>query len=171
MDARYFQTISGITLRLELSLECPHIGGVSTAFTMGRTYLFECPRCGYKAAVAGGPARGHDFHTQTIVCFDCHQLYDAVTRLRVAQTPAFGNTLGLRRVGGPRRRHSDTPPRFDAVLNQLPLRSAGRFRWIQYRLRCPVSELHRVEVWKGPGKCPRCRVFLDRSGLPFRTWD
>jgi hypothetical protein len=51
---------------------------------MGRSYWFECPKCGYRAKVSGRADRGLTLFVQTILCSDCRQLYDAVTRLRVA---------------------------------------------------------------------------------------
>jgi transcription elongation factor Elf1 len=54
---------------------------------MGRSYWFECARCGYRAKVSGRVDRGFNFFVQTIVCRDCKELYDAVTRIKVAATP------------------------------------------------------------------------------------
>jgi hypothetical protein len=51
---------------------------------MGRTYLFECPKCEYSARVSGREDRGFTVCVQTIVCRDCRRLYDAVVRLRVS---------------------------------------------------------------------------------------
>ena len=45
---------------------------------MGRTYLFECSKCGYRARVSGGADRGRHVVVQTILCADCKELYDAV---------------------------------------------------------------------------------------------
>jgi hypothetical protein len=50
---------------------------------MGRSFWFECSRCGYRATVSGGADRGRDLFVQTISCRDCRKLYDAVTRLRI----------------------------------------------------------------------------------------
>ena len=50
---------------------------------MGRSYWFECPKCGYRAKVSGRADQGLTFFVQTILCCDCRELYDAVTRLKV----------------------------------------------------------------------------------------
>jgi hypothetical protein len=135
---------------------------------MGRSYLFECSRCGYKAKVSGGPDRGLDCSVQTIACRECKKLYDAVTRLKVVpETMLAGNkSARLRKISG----SADGPPDFDEVLSQLPF-SGGKFKWAQYKVRCPISPTHKVQIWKDPGKCPRCSVFLEKSPLPFRLWD
>ena len=62
---------------------------------MGRTYLFECSKCGYHARVAGGAAEGEHFAVQTIACADCRALHDAVTRFK-ALTAARENTPSSR---------------------------------------------------------------------------
>ena len=54
---------------------------------MGRTYLFECFRCGYRARVSGGAGVGQHFAVQTIVCADCKELYDAVTEFKATAPP------------------------------------------------------------------------------------
>lgn len=50
---------------------------------MGRTYLFECAKCGYRTQVAGGAERGYHVAVQTIQCLECRELRDAVTELKV----------------------------------------------------------------------------------------
>ena len=63
---------------------------------MGRSYWFECPKCGYRAKVSGRADRGLSFFVQTILCRDCRELYDAVTRLRVPdESGGWGNFGGL----------------------------------------------------------------------------
>ena len=49
---------------------------------MGRTYSFECSRCGYRVRVAGGADEGEHFAVQTIACADCKELHDVVTRFK-----------------------------------------------------------------------------------------
>ena len=59
---------------------------------MGRSYWFECAKCGYRAKVSGRADRGITFFVHTILCRDCRELYDAVTRLRLADERAgWGN--------------------------------------------------------------------------------
>jgi len=36
---------------------------------------------------------------------------------------------------------------------------------------CPVSEFHRVETWRYPGRCPRCGNFLEKNGFAYQIWD
>ena len=50
---------------------------------MGRSYWFECVRCGYRAKVSGGSDRGLNVFVQTVVCRECKELFDAVTKLRL----------------------------------------------------------------------------------------
>jgi len=123
---------------------------------MGRTYAYECAKCGYRAMVAGGEAHGLELSVQTIVCEDCKELYDAVIALR---TPDDVPPLSV-------------PPAFDAVIRRLPLfLSAGSLRWEHFSLICPRAGNHVVKEWREPGKCPRCRVYMERSAFPFRQWE
>src|SRR5258708_7252026 len=121
---------------------------------MGRSYWFECSRCGYRAKVAGGAARGLNLFVQTIVCRDCKELYDAVTRIRVSA----------------RRRPLKNPPGFSSALNRLLYAGLNASKWFIFKLRCPKSAHHRVQSWNEPGKCPRCGVHLDKKVLPSRVW-
>src|SRR6267154_1564052 len=97
---------------------------------MGRSYWFECSKCGYRAKVSGGPDRGLHFFVQTISCLDCKQLFDAVTRLRVPDEsgPTLGNSFsGLRRRRQPWQR-TNLPPDFQTVLNRLPFKAVKRLK-------------------------------------------
>jgi hypothetical protein len=141
---------------------------------MGRTYWFECPRCSYRAKVSGRLDRGVDFFVTTILCRDCKQLYDAVTRIRWPEAAARrlgGDGFLLRPVLRPQSQAPRTPPKFDAALNRLLLKGAGRFKWINFPAQCPVSQTHRVQSWNDPDKCPRCGMFLEKSALPYRIWE
>ncbi|HLX71601.1 MAG TPA: hypothetical protein VKV04_18465 [Verrucomicrobiae bacterium] len=69
-----------------------------------------------------------------------------------------------------RLRKTEAPPSFDSVVNRLPL-VTGRFKWAQFKIRCPVSLAHRVNPWNEPGKCPRCGSFMEKNVLPFRFWE
>jgi hypothetical protein len=142
---------------------------------MGRSYLFECSRCGYRAKVSGKPDRGLDFFVQTILCHDCKALLDAVTKLRVPDEyppglPRPGLGLKSRRLWN-LHRASNKAPTFDAALNRLPYHGIRRFRWLQFKPQCPVSPVHRVQEWTDPGECPHCGIYLEKSALPFRIWD
>jgi len=122
---------------------------------MGRTYSFECSKCGYHARVAGGADEGGYFAVQTIACADCKELHDAVIRWKAS----------------PRLRDNPprTAPKFIALLNRLPPRGARQ--WLKFKPACPVSPLHRTRPWKQPDRCPKCGVFLEQNAIPFRIWD
>ena len=156
----------------------------ATAIGMGRSYWFECPRCGYRAKVSGGADRGFSFFIQTIACLDCKELYDAVTRARMpVESQLLKPLSALRRLkssarhrpaagnGAPISKPAPGPPSFQSVLNRLVYSGAKRLRWVQYKLQCPVSPRHRIESWNEPNKCPRCGMFLEKSGLPYRIWE
>ena len=142
---------------------------------MGRTYLFECPKCGYRAKVSGGADCGLHFAVHTIVCLDCKELHDAVTELKVTVTSSTVLTAGtapLRRekpVGA--RKKVIKPPTFQSALNRLLLTGAKRFRWLKFDAACPISPRHRIQKWNRAGKCPKCGLFLEQSAIPFRIWD
>jgi hypothetical protein len=149
---------------------------------MGRTYLYECVRCGYRAKAAGKEDRGQEFVVQSIVCTDCKEVYDAVVRVKMPQAPRSTLSIPLR-PGARRSRRAvtsraatrsaagRTAPRFEAMINRLPLRGAQRYHWVRFEPACPVSAFHRVAPWNEPGRCPRCGVYLERSALPFKIWD
>jgi hypothetical protein len=46
-----------------------------------------------------------------------------------------------------------------------------KFKWVSFKIRCPVSPIHRVHAWSDPGKCPRCGNFMEKNALPFRYWE
>jgi len=121
---------------------------------MGRTYLFECSRCGYRARVSGSADRGRNVIVKTILCAECKELYDAVIAFKPSLHWEF---------------HPKTAPRFAALLNRLTPR--GVRQWIRWKLVCPVSSRHRIRLWKQPDKCPKCGTFLDPGPIPFRRWD
>jgi hypothetical protein len=69
---------------------------------MGRSYLFECPKCGYQASVSGGADSGFELSVQTAACRDCRRLFDSVVRWRVPDAglriPSEFQRLRLRKV-------------------------------------------------------------------------
>ncbi len=136
---------------------------------MGRTYLFECPKCGYRAKVAGGGARGFHFAVQTILCHDCKELHDAVTALKMAATGLAATSGGLQLKTG--RKPAASAPTFLAALNRLPPGGSKRLRWVYFKAACPVSPRHRIREWQSPDKCPKCGCFLEPAATPFRLWD
>jgi len=137
---------------------------------MGRTYLFECPRCAYRATVAGGAAEGAQFAVQTILCYECRELHDAVTLLKVP-LPRLADDTGAWARLADRSKPLKTAPPFSAVLNRLPLPGRVRSRWQKFKPVCPISARHRSREWKQPDKCPRCGIFLEANAIPFREWD
>jgi hypothetical protein len=132
---------------------------------MGRSYLFECSKCGYQATVSGGADTGFEFCVQTAACRDCRILLDCVVRLRVADKGLVSDFQRVRL-----RKVEPEPPTLEAALNRLPP-GAGKFKWVSFKLRCPVSPMHRLRAWNEPGKCPRCGNFMEKNALPFRHWD
>ena len=142
---------------------------------MGRSYIYECPKCGYKAKVSGRADDGLHFAVQTVLCRDCRELHDAVVRLRLPKDPVteLQDALRLSRSLAARKARLDgnAPPRFEFALNRLRYAGIRCFTWVDYRLCCPVSRYHRVQAWNEPDKCPRCGLYLERSALPFRLWE
>jgi hypothetical protein len=140
---------------------------------MGKSYSFECARCGYRAKVAGRFDRGMDFAVRTILCRDCKELFDAVTRARIAEVEQAPRRLSgnLRLPPLAKTPRPAAPPSFQLAFNRLRLNLARDTRWAEFRLQCLVSPAHRVESWTAPGKCPRCGLYLERSALPYRVWD
>jgi len=139
---------------------------------MGKSYWFECSRCDYRARVSGGSDRGLDFFVQTILCQDCRQLYDAVTRIRWSDPGGAENRLlnhwrSLNRTSKLPRQ----APTFQGALTRLRVNSVSKSRWLQFSLRCPESSSHRFQPWNHPDKCPRCGLILDKNVLPYRIWD
>jgi len=140
---------------------------------MGRSYSFECTRCGFRAKVSGGADRGLNFFVQTILCRDCKELYDAVVRLRVPDEMREQRLWnGLCRPKSTRfHRPPATAPGFQAALNRLSYRGVRFFKWLDFKPQCPTSSFHRVEQWNERDKCPRCGIELEKSALPYRIWD
>ncbi len=136
---------------------------------MGRSYLFECFKCGYKASVSGGADKGFEFWVQTTACRDCRILFDSVVRWRIPDT-GLKTAFDFQRLRL-RRAEQETPPTLEAALNRLPPVGVRKFKWMSFRIRCAVSLAHRVQAWNEPGKCPRCGSYLEKNAIPFRYWD
>jgi hypothetical protein len=137
---------------------------------MGRSYWFECSKCGYRAKVSGGEDRGVFLMVRTIACRDCKELYDAIIRMKVPVEP--GTSADRESLGsGNSSCSSKHPPIFQVALNRLTVTGARAFKWIQYPLRCPAMGFHRVQPWNDPDKCPRCGIYLERTTLPYRIWE
>ena len=122
---------------------------------MGRTYVFDCEKCGYRAVVSGGLAKGLEVVAQTISCIDCRSLRDVVIALKVPvdESPT---TSG---------------PPLEEVINRLQSHDRGPLRWDRFELVCAVDSDHKVREWHQPDKCPVCGAFLEPSGLPYAVWD
>jgi len=144
---------------------------------MGRSYWFQCSKCGYGAKVSGRADRGLNCFVQTIVCHDCKELYDAVYRLKVPDDrPLIPNGLHnnpLNRIthAGQKLSRKRLAPNFQAVIGRLLYTGVQRIKWLEFKLLCPVSEIHKVEAWTDPGKCPKCGIFLEKNVIPYRIWD
>ena len=136
---------------------------------MGKSFWFECGRCGYRAKVAGRSDEGLHMAVQTILCEDCKELYDAVTRLRVVDgsRPEAHDSLAAASLEARAKR----PPSFNWALNRLRYTGQRMSDWLKFPLRCPVSHIHKVRVWNDPDKCPRCGVYLEKAALAYRVWD
>jgi hypothetical protein len=122
---------------------------------MGKTYVFECGLCHYRAKISGGGDSGVDCEVQTIACRDCRELFDVFRRARRQSAPAAKFKPS----------HPEIPP---VALPGSPARANG---WQEFKLACPVNRKHLVEPWNDPGRCPRCGNYLEKNGLPFRLWD
>lgn len=133
---------------------------------MGRTYLYVCCRCYYRASVSGGAAAGEQFAVQTIACEDCRELFDAVVRLKSrTKLPAKTET---------EPEPTETPPakpapQFSEVLNRLPPR--GSRQWLEWKPVCPNDPKHRVRPWNYPDRCPKCGSSMEPNDRAFRLWD
>src|SRR5258706_10483061 len=108
---------------------------------MGRSYLFECPRCSHRARVAGGASDGVWFAVQTILCAECKELHDAVVAMKFPVPPLLEP---LKKPRGKKVKlqlpRLDTPayaPGFQAALNRLPPEGAKSCRWVKFKLACP----------------------------------
>jgi len=139
---------------------------------MGRSYWFECPKCGYRAKVSGHADRGLTFFVQTILCCDCMELYDAVTRWRVPdERLGLGSLPRWRQTRLTPQRGLSAPPAFQSLLNRLPQTGVKQFKWLPFKLQCPVSAFHRVRGWNEPDRCPKCGIYLEKNARPYRFWD
>ncbi len=134
---------------------------------MGKSYWFECGKCGYRAKVAGRAEEGLHLAVQTILCQDCKELYDAVTQLRLldGSRPALHGRLES--TGALPKQ----PPSFAWALNRLRYSTSKVSDWVKFPLQCPVGPNHRVRSWTDPDRCPRCGVHLEKAALAFRVWD
>lgn len=138
---------------------------------MGKSYWFECGRCGYRAKVAGRADEGLHVSVQTILCQDCKELYDAVTRLRLldGSQPALQGSLVAATDNS--RSNNQRAPSSHWALNRLRYTGERISDWLKFPLKCPVSSTHRIRAWNDPDKCPRCGVYLDKAALAYRVWD
>ena len=132
---------------------------------VGRTYIFECPRCQYRAKISGGIDSGVHCEIQTVVCRDCRELFDVFTRQR-------RHADAVDAIKFPGFYRPEIPPAVLRDSSVNPKRTAPRpLVWRKFKLTCPVEAKHFVEAWNDPGRCPRCGNFLEKNGIPFRLWD
>lgn len=122
---------------------------------MGKTYVFECGLCHYRAQVSGGADSGVDCNVQTVVCLDCRELFDVFTKVRRMASPA----------GKFKPKLPEIPP---AALPGSPAHETG---WANFKPACPRNPKHSVESWQAPARCPHCGNFMEKNGIPFRLWD
>src|SRR3954447_7860678 len=99
---------------------------------MGRSYLFECSKCGYKAKVSGGADTGLQFIVQTATCRDCRVIFDSVVRVRMPDT---GLKLLADFQRARLRKTEEKPPTFESMLTRLPPVGVKRFKWVPFKMR------------------------------------
>jgi hypothetical protein len=128
-----------------------------------KRYLFECPGCGYRSIVAGGLAKGANLNTQTILCRDCRTVEDCVVALRVEAPSHFRRQL--------EKFNPQTPPSLQSAMARLPVAPGGKREWRRFTPTCPRNPTHRVTPWQAPGRCPRCKAYLEQSALPYQIWE
>jgi hypothetical protein len=127
--------------------------------------------------VSGRADRGVNVFVETIHCRDCKELHDAVTRIRIPDeiqdrvrtSFCAGGLLRPKLAGWAWA--ANGPPSFLAALGRLSYTGSTRFKWLDFKLQCPVSPSHSVQRWSEPGKCPRCGIFLDKNAVPYRIWE
>lgn len=147
---------------------------------MGRTYHFDCPHCQYRARVSGGADTGLNCAVQTVVCLDCHQLFNVFTRLR--RLLESGEPAPAKVPAKSRRKLLPTgiiiPPLrllenvWSVFLpKHRPQGPVRQWRWEEVKPVCPVSGSHRIHIWNAPDRCPRCGNYLEKNGFPWRLWD
>jgi hypothetical protein len=141
---------------------------------MGRSYIYECQKCGYRAIVSGRNDRGVNFAVTTIRCLDCRELRDAVTALRLSESEMQAKDNPSRPIKGRVLRENwnlKLPPSAEAVFNRLAVRDGSKYRWVHYAPRCSRSPVHRIEPWIDPGLCPKCGIHMEKGAMPYRLWD
>lgn len=130
---------------------------------MGRMYLFECKKCGYHTSVAGGLSEGYDLKGRTMVCSDCRSIYDCVIALRAEAETLLGSQLS--------NLTQAVAPSLQSALARLPLSTLKGSHWREFEPVCPVDATHRVAPWSTPGRCPRCKAYLESGALPYCVWN
>lgn len=142
---------------------------------MGRTFHFECPHCRYRARVSGGADSGLNCITQTIFCHDCHELFDVFTRVRKrengngeSEAPRPSRLLPMRSSIPPEMLIENPWPEFTL---QRPCKPVRKTFWEPVKPACPVSTVHRIELWHDPGRCPKCGNYLEKNVFPYRMWE
>ncbi len=145
--------------RLKLS------GGGCISKGVGKTYVFECPQCQYRARISGGADSGRHCEIQTVVCRSCRELFDVFTRQRRRADTVV-------RIRFPGFYRPEIPP---IVFGQSSINPTKKplapLVWQESPLACPIVPGHAVEAWNDPGRCPRCGNYLEKNGFPFRVWD
>jgi len=134
----------------------PPIGKIDTGYCGPCGRLFECVRQTgtYYQSTAWPP-----------LCRECRQLYDVYLKVR-------RRAGAMAKVKFPGFFRPEIPP---VVLRESTSRPATgqtpKLVWQKFTPMCPVDAKHKVEVWKEPGRCPRCGCFMEKGGFPFRSWD
>jgi hypothetical protein len=111
---------------------------------------------------------------QTIFCHDCHELFDIFIRIRKREnaepvSPKSPSRLLRAQSSIPPAMLIENPwPEFEPARPRKPARKTF---WEDVKPKCPVSTIHRVEIWHDPGRCPRCGNYLEKNVYPYRLWE
>lgn len=143
---------------------------------MGRTFQYLCPHCQYQARISGGADSGMNCNVQTILCRECHALYDVFTRLRKRKDEAA--VAAAQRTQRLMQTEIIIPPIlliektvYEFSEEPRPRKPVRATYWETFKPACPNSPTHRIDLWNDPGRCPRCGNFMERNGFPYRLWD
>ena len=138
---------------------------------MGKSFWFECGKCGYRTKVAGRADQGLNLSVQTIACQDCKELFDAVVQIRM---PDGSKPILHGKLAGATDDSEEgpvPPPSFGWASNRLSFLGEKLSDWLKFPLQCPVSPIHRVRAWNDPDKCPRCSVYMEKNIWAYRVWE
>ena len=138
---------------------------------VGRTFHLECPHCHYRTCSSGGVDEGVHCRIQTITCLDCRELFDVYTRIHRREPPIITKPRFIEPPLIPPPMLVEKPVREFPGQPRLAMDEPPVLRWEEVALACPRSKKHRIQPWNDPGRCPRCGVYLEKNGFPYRIWE